>query len=466
MPSIARIAARTSLFLLLLLLLAAHNGHAQVVRGFVYEAAGAPVPGALVTLVDSTGHEFSRGITATSGSFTLSGSPGGTRQVQVARIGFRAWRSQPFAGEARDTVQLRLVVEDMVVRLPEITAQSDRCESLTTATDRVAVLWEEARKAITLADISYRGDPFSYRLDRRTSRSYADQQLLSDTIVSVNMRARWPVEALPAGALLARGFVQRDQLNAPVYYGPDLNVLYAPAFLETHCLAALAGDSGSNLVGVSYRPAQQRSLSDVEGAVWLDASTLQLRSLAFRYTGLGRWVPRASSGGELNFLRLDDGRWVIDHWRMQAPIPLVRGRDTSLFGFAALEAVVVAVTAPGGEILWQGPGLARGSALASAGWTGAPSVPGAVRLMRSPVDLDDARKDSQRHVVSARNRSDRPVRITGLALYDCVNVQERCVVTDTSLLLLPHETRMLVEVHPWFAARAPRYQVAYRWKFE
>ena len=466
MPSNARIAARTSLFLLLLLLLAAHNGHAQVVRGFVYEAAGAPVPGALVTLVDSTGHEFSRGITATSGSFTLSGSPGGTRQVQVARIGFRAWRSQPFAGEARDTVQLRLVVEDMVVRLPEITAQSDRCESLTTATDRVAVLWEEARKAITLADISYRGDPFSYRLDRRTSRSYADQQLLSDTIVSVNMRARWPVEALPAGALLARGFVQRDQLNAPVYYGPDLNVLYAPAFLETHCLAALAGDSGSNLVGVSYRPAQQRSLSDVEGAVWLDASTLQLRSLAFRYTGLGRWVPRASSGGELNFLRLDDGRWVIDHWRMQAPIPLVRGRDTSLFGFAALEAVVVAVTAPGGEILWQGPGLARGSALASAGWTGAPSVPGAVRLMRSPVDLDDARKDSQRHVVSARNRSDRPVRITGLALYDCVNVQERCVARDTNVLLAPREERVLVEVRPWMPGRPPRYEVAYLWQSE
>ncbi len=326
MTSAARALTRISFFALLLFLLAADPASAQVVRGFVYEATGAPVPGALVTLVDSTGHEFGRGITATSGSFMLTGSPGGTRQVQVARIGFRAWRSQSFVGAASDTVQLRLVVEDLLVRLPEIATRSDRCESIQTATDRVAVLWEEARKAITLADLSYRGEPFSYRLDRRNSRSSADDQLLSDSVVTVNMKARWPVEALPAEALLARGFVQRDQLDAPVYYGPDLNVLYAPAFLETHCLVALAGDSGSNLVGVSYRPAEQGPLSDVEGAVWLDAGTLQLRSLVFRYTGLGRWVPRTSSGGELSFLRLDDGRWVIDHWRMQAPIPLVRGR--------------------------------------------------------------------------------------------------------------------------------------------
>ena len=78
-------------------------------RGFVAEnATGTPVPGALVTLVDSAGHEYARGITASSGSFTLAGTPGGRRQVQVARIGYRAWRSESFSAAARDTVQLRL----------------------------------------------------------------------------------------------------------------------------------------------------------------------------------------------------------------------------------------------------------------------------------------------------------------------------------------------------------------------
>ena len=83
------------------------------------------------SLVDSAGHEYARGITASSGSFTLTGAPGGTRQVQVARIGYRAWRSQPFTGSARDTVQVRLLVEDLLVQLPEITARSERsCASL------------------------------------------------------------------------------------------------------------------------------------------------------------------------------------------------------------------------------------------------------------------------------------------------------------------------------------------------
>jgi hypothetical protein len=441
----------------------------QVVRGFVAEqATGTPVPGALVTLVDSAGREYARGITGTSGSFSLAGAPGGTRQVQVARIGFRAWRSQPFTGATSDTVQLRLVVEDLLVQLPELTARAERgCAALEDANDRVVVLWEEARKAISLADLSYQRDPMQYRVDRRNSRIDDDEHLLSDSIRTVNLQARWPVEALPAGALLNEGFVQRDRIGGMVYYGPDLSVLYAPEFLATHCLSAVAGDSGSNLVGVGYRPATEGGPSDVEGAVWLDATTLQLRSLEFRYTGLDRWVPKGSAGGELRFRRMDDGRWVIDRWRMRAPIPRIRGLDTTLFGFAGLEEVVVAVTGPGGVPLWQGEGLARGNALASAGWTGAPRVRGAVAVLGSPIQLDDERiKGSQNRVVTARNRSDRPVRITGLALYSCVNVQARCSADDADLVLPPGEERVILEVRPWMPGRPPRYEIAYLWQLE
>lgn len=454
---------------LVLALLLPRPATAQVVRGFVAEGAtGAPVPGALVTLVDSAGHEYARSITASSGSFLLAGTPGGRRQVQVARIGYRAWRSQPFTGATRDTLQLRLLVEDLPVQLPEITARSTGgCASLESASDRVVVLWEEARKAISLADLSYQRDPMQYRVDRRSSRVDDEEHLLSDSIRTVNLQARWPVEALPAGTLLNEGFVQRDRVGSLVYYGPDLSVLYAPEFLASHCLTAVTGDSGSNLVGVSYRPAAEEGRSDVEGAVWLDAVTLQLRSLEFRYTGLPHWVPKGSAGGELRFRRMEDGRWVIDRWRMRAPIPRIRGLDTTLFGFAGMEEVVVAVTGPGGVTLWQGNGLARGSALATAGWTGAPRVRGTVAVLGSPIELDDERvKGSQGHIVSARNRSDRPVRITGLALYSCVNVLERCAMEDTDVLLPPREERVLLEVRPWMPGRPPRYEVAYLWRLE
>ena len=466
------IVVRTAITILVLLVLPAIGGRdarAQVVRGFVSErATGTAVPGALVTLVDSAGQEYARGITASSGSFTLAGTPGGVRHVQVARIGYRAWRSEPFTAAARDTMRLRLLVEDLPVRLPEITARSERsCASLESAGDRVVVLWEEARKAISLADLSYQRDPMQYRVDRRQSRSDDEERLLSDSIRTVNLQARWPVEALPAGALLNQGFVQRDQIGDLIYYGPDLSVLYAPEFLASHCLAAVAGDSGSNLVGVSYRPSEEGGLSDVEGAVWLDATTLQLRSLEFRYTGLAQWVPKGSAGGELRFLRLDDGRWVIVRWRMRAPIPRIRGLDTTLFGFAVQEEVVVAVSGPGGVTLWQGTGLARGDALATEGWTGAPRVRGTVAVLGSPIALDNERiKDSQARIVSARNRSDRPVRITGLALYSCVNVLQRCTAEDTDVLLSPREERVLVEVRPWMPGRPMRYKVAYQWRRE
>lgn len=461
---------QAGIFLLLSIAIDLRTAHAQVVRGFVSEAAtGAPMAGALVTLVDTAGVEYARGISASSGGFSLAGTPGGTRQVQVARIGFRAWRSEPFTAAAHDTVQLRLLVEGVPVQLlPEITATAARgCASLEDAGERVVVLWEEARKAISLADLSYQRDPMQYRVDRRTSRVDSDENLLGDSIQTVSVQARWPVKAMPAGALLQDGFVQRDYGGDLVYYGPDLSVLYAPEFLSTHCLAAVTGDSGSGLIGVSYRPATEGGPPDVEGAVWLDAGTLQLRSLEFRYTDLASWVPEESAGGELRFLRMQDGRWVIDRWRMRAPIPRVGGRDTTLFGFAGIEEVVTAVTVPGGTVLWQGGGLARGAALADAGWSGTPVRSGAVPVLGNPIQIRHERvKPSQARMVLARNRSDRPVRITGLALYSCANVQEQCASRDTDLLLAPKEERVLLNVHPWMAARPPRYQVAYRWRVE
>ena len=67
---------RTAITLLLLLVLPAIGGRdarAQVVRGFVSApAAGTPRSGRAGDAVDSAGHEYARGITASSGSFTLA----------------------------------------------------------------------------------------------------------------------------------------------------------------------------------------------------------------------------------------------------------------------------------------------------------------------------------------------------------------------------------------------------------
>ena len=432
------------------------DARAQVVRGFVSEpAAGTPVAGALVTLVDSAGHEYARGITASSGSFTLAGTPGGVRHVQVARIGYRAWRSEAFTAGMHDTVQFRLLVEDLPVRLPEITARSERsCASLESAADRVVVLWEEARKAISLADLSYQRDPMQYRVDRRNSRSDDEEHLLSDSIRTVNLQARWPVEALPAGALLHEGFVQRDKIGGLVYYGPDLSVLYAPEFLATHCLAAVAGDSGSNLVGVSYRPSEEEDprMSRVPSG-WTPlrcSSGASSSATPASIIGCRRAVPAVSFASSA--WTMGGGSSTAGACGRRSPVSAGSTRRCS--GSPPMEEVVVAVSGPGGVTLWQGTGLARGDALATEGWTGAPRVRGTVAVLGSPIELDNERiKGSQAHIVSARNRSDRPVRITGLALYSCVNVLQRLRRRRYRCPALSREERALLEVRPWMPGR-------------
>ena len=307
-----------------------------------------PVAGALVLLVDSLGREIARTVSSASGGFVLGPPFTGRFHLRVLRIGATPWATAPFAIGPNERRDIRLSLEDNPVQLPdvEIRAAGSRCGVRPGDSDVMARLLTEAEKALAIATETIRDGQLRFRTETWTNRPDPDgtpgereQRMAFGT-------ATWPVQSAPSESLAVWGFVHDgppygtpEELvteRGPVYYGPDERVLFADWFLDAHCFSVEA-DSGSSspMLIMRFRPVQSRRGVDIAGTLQLNRVTLELRSLTFRYTGLGRWVPPDSAGGELSFRRLRSGAMVIDRWTLRAPIPLFRpGREPGFFGFA------------------------------------------------------------------------------------------------------------------------------------
>jgi hypothetical protein len=157
-----------------------------------------------------------------------------------------------------------------------------------------------------------------------------------------------------------------------VYYGPDVAVFFSDAFLRTHCFRLIPPpEDAPDLLGLGFEPVKGRSVSDIEGVLWLDRARNGLVRLDYRYTGLWDWVPRGSAGGELRFGRLAAGQPVLTAWTIRAPVARVeswpegaRVREQGtrpffghgkvvLHGFREERGVVDDIRDAAGRIVWQ-----------------------------------------------------------------------------------------------------------------
>ena len=86
-----RFAKLSRAYALCALVTLARTGRAQAIAGSVVgKADGAPVPGAIVTLLDSTGRALATKLAEDGGRFDFVAPFAGSYAVRVERVGFRA----------------------------------------------------------------------------------------------------------------------------------------------------------------------------------------------------------------------------------------------------------------------------------------------------------------------------------------------------------------------------------------
>lgn len=336
-------------------LLFPRGAHAQTVSGTVVnEAGGAPVRGALVSLLDAAGKRVGSVLTDEKGAFALRAPAPGEFRVRAERVGMSSASSGPLplaAGEAR---VLRLATRSMAVMLEGIQVQGTGrgCVVSPGAGASTAALWDEARKALDAAEFT-RAQKASVFAIRRYRRVLEPDRLtvLQAAEDSTTGRYASPFTALPAENLASGGYV-RTQGDETLFFPPDAAVLLSDTFLNQHCFRVRPGrGENAGQVGLEFEPIRGRTLPDVRGVLWLDAANAELRTLDYAFTGVALGPTDTRWGGRVHFDRLPSGGWIVRRWSLRMP---QMGRPTArpelgLMGRSGAP-VVVAVVEVGGEV--------------------------------------------------------------------------------------------------------------------
>lgn len=299
---------------------------AQEVRGTAVSAdTGEPIEGAFINLIDETGTELASTLSGSDGAFSLRVVRPGRYRLRVQRIGFDTWTSTAFDADAGGTVSRELRVPVRPIDIGELYVSLEgRCVPGPGAGHELLRVWEEARKALRMTRFTERAGSIRFDL-RKWDRVLEPRtwRVQSEEITRGSRTGRASFVSLPAEELAADGYVQRDEQSAYHFYVPDARVLLSDLFLEDHCLRLVEGEEESaGWIGIGFEPAGSGDAPDVEGVLWLDPVTLELRHIEFRYTRLDRVdMPGDSrAGGRLEFRRGPSGDWFASRWWIRIPV--------------------------------------------------------------------------------------------------------------------------------------------------
>ena len=337
---------------------------AQAVRGQLVDGGnGFPIGGAFVVLLDQGGVEVARVLTGPDGTFLLRAPGTGTYRLQSKRIGFRVSNSPPLTLEEGQTVGFRLRVEAVPARLPPVVVEGrPQCGSRGEEGTAVAGLWEEAREALAGVRWTAGQGALHYTVERvERDFAVAGGRVLNERRSTRSGYGETPFKSVPGEELVMRGYVVPGPADTMDYYAPDAEVLLGDAFVNTHCFSARdGGDEHPGLVGLVFEPVPTRTLPDVEGVLWIERSTLELRFLDFTYAELPWELPKGVLGGRVEFMRLPTGAWIVKNWwirmaRMGRVVYRESGRqaEAKVLGYREAGGEVVTITAAPGDVLFS-----------------------------------------------------------------------------------------------------------------
>ena len=321
-----RIASALSLVALLLVLPRALS--AQTVEGRLSSrGSGASVRGALVSLLDTGGGEAGSALSDTAGRYRLVARGAGTYRLRVERIGVATVTSPPFALGAGEVLAMPLVLPDQALSLQGLRVEARaRCQVRPQGGRELARAWDEARKALrftarTAADslVAFEFVTWERELSSDGKRTRRDTSWVREAVGAV------PFGSMPADSLVRGRFVQVHEDSAYVLFrGPDAATLLSDAFLDTHCFRLRrGGGERAGMIGLEFKPVPGTRGADVQGTLWLDERSSELRHLEFRYTGLSAASPDRM-GGRADFFRLPTGAWMVRNWYLRWPIADMR----------------------------------------------------------------------------------------------------------------------------------------------
>lgn len=323
--------------------LAAVSTEAQTVRGQVFRA-NTPVPldGAMAVLVDSAGNRVHAMFTNRLGDYAVRALTPGSYTIDILRIGFAKWSSDPFELTLSADVALDLDVPMQAVQLGGLVIEEEAVCGNPNQGRIAALLWEEARKALLAATLTAQQRAYDYEITRY--RRALDRQLREvgreDAVVEV-VTSDVPFQSASPEALAELGYHREIESGVYEFFGPDALVILSDVFLGSHCFDVEIGEGENDgAVGLRFEPSERRDVSDVKGTIWIDRQTNELSRIDFSYTDVRIGIPTGRLGGQLHYEALPDGRWIIRRWWLRMPRLAISTRRLGPTNLGFVETVV------------------------------------------------------------------------------------------------------------------------------
>ena len=316
-----------------------HTANAQTIAGRVLgKLDGAPVVGAIVTLLDSASRATAIKLAEDSGAFDFAAPYAGSYTIRVERVGFRSTTTPPFLVRQGEKIDVPIVIASEGVSLRAVKVSADRrCMVRPQEGLATAALWNEARKALSATQLTQmaqaaaraRRDPHRFAVRwRKFERDLEARSLAIQSEKQVEMEGETVTPFVSADPeILARsGYVDGDLTSGSTFFAPDAAILLSDRFLDSHCfrIQAPEKDRRDDLIGLAFEPLRltsdgARSRVDVRGVLWLDRTSAELRYLEYGYVNLPFDADANRAGGRLEFRPLPDGRWIVWRWYIRTP---------------------------------------------------------------------------------------------------------------------------------------------------
>ena len=253
--------------------------------GIVLTKEGAVPLAYSVVSVPSLGRErFSNA----EGVFTLNDVPAGTIQLRVRHLGYSPADLSVVVHAGRpDTIRVSLA--HIAVRLTAMQVRAyPECKNpgvpKASSDSAFATVFDQLHQNAEQYRLLTDTYPFNYSVERTISRVLVNGNARIDGIDTLVIGSnRWTYKP---GAVVTRTRVGRSPFSQLMMNVPTLINFADKAFLENHCFynGGLETVDGTELLRVDFVAASRIKEPDVDGSMYLDPSTFQIRRSVLRLT--------------------------------------------------------------------------------------------------------------------------------------------------------------------------------------
>jgi hypothetical protein len=314
------------------------------------DAAGQPVAGVVILMLDERGQAAARALTNERGEFRVTAGAPGDYRLRTMRIGFRPTTTPSVRLSAQQELAQQVQLSGVPISLDTIRVSGrNSCRAPSDSAASVFALWEQARTALTatqltagLGGVDARGRAYVRTLAPTGNR------IVSETTSVTSGFARGLWRSRPPALLRRDGYVVDEIDGSTTYYAPDLDVLLSDAFVDDHCFR-LARSRDAARVGIEFEPTRERrGVAGIRGTMWFDRASAELRLMEFRYTNAKAEKELGDAGGLVDFARTSSGAWLVSAWHIRMPVLALR--ESRVGRYSSMQTIVREIRVEGGEV--------------------------------------------------------------------------------------------------------------------